>query len=139
LAGAAAEGTLMHAGRRQTVAVVDDDDAVRDSLRFLLEAAGYDVLTFGSAAEFLSSTDVGELACVMVDQRMPRVTDLELVARIRATRPELPVALMTGSSSADLTRRAFELGVTNVLEKPLQEQGLLHSCRLSTADTLAVG
>ena len=115
----------MHDGHRQNVAVVDDDDAVRDSLRFLLEAVGYDVLTFGSAGEFLSFTDVGELACVLIDQHMPQVTGLELVARIRATRPELPVALMTGSPSAEPTRRAFELGVTDMLEKPLQEQGLL--------------
>lgn len=110
---------------RQSVAVVDDDDAVRDSLRFLLEVAGYDVVTFGSADEFLSSADVGTLACVLIDQHMPQVTGLELVGRMRVTRPELPVALMTGSPSAELTRRAFELGVTDLLEKPLQEEGLL--------------
>lgn len=115
----------MQDASRQNVAVVDDDDAVRDSLRFLLEAAGYDVLTFSSAGEFLSSPDVGELACVLVDQHMPQVTGLEFVAQIRLTRPELHVALMTGSPSAELTRRAFELGVTDMLEKPLQEQGLL--------------
>lgn len=107
------------------VVVVDDDDAVRDSLRFLLETAGYDVLTFGSAGEFLSSPDVGEPACVLVDQHMPRITGLELVARLRETWPALPVALMTGSPSAELTRRAFELGVTDMLEKPLQEERLL--------------
>lgn len=110
---------------RQNVAVVDDDDAVRDSLRFLLEAAGYGVLTFSSADEFLSRADVGTLACMLVDQHMPQVTGLELVARVRETSPELPMALMTGSPSAELTRRAFELGVTEMLEKPLREQGLL--------------
>lgn len=115
----------MQDGHRLRVAVVDDDDAVRDSLRFLLEAAGYDVLTFGSAVEFLSSADIRALACVLVDQHMPRVTGLELVARIRVTRPELPVALMTGSPSAELAQRALDLGVTDMLEKPLQEQGLL--------------
>jgi two-component system, LuxR family, response regulator FixJ len=115
----------MQDGRRLHVAVVDDDDAVRDSLRFLLEAAGYGVLTFGSAGEFLSSADASRLACVLVDQHMPQVTGLELVARLRETWPELPVALMTGSPSAELTRRALELGVTDMLEKPLQEQGLL--------------
>lgn len=115
----------MQDGHRQNIAVVDDDDAVRDSLRFLLEAAGYDVVTFGSAGEFLSSADVGTLVCVLVDQHMPHVTGLELVGRMRVTRPELPVALMTGSPSAELTRRAFELGVTDLLEKPLQEEGLL--------------
>lgn len=111
--------------RRQSVAVVDDDAAVRDSLRFLLEAAGYDVLAFGSASEFLSSAGIGELACALVDHHMPQVTGLELVARIRAAWPELRVALMTGSPSAELSRRAQELGVTDMLEKPLQEQRLL--------------
>jgi FixJ family two-component response regulator len=123
LAGAAAEGSLMQDGQR--VAVVDDDDAVRDSLRFLLETVGYDVLTFGSAGEFLSCPDVGMVACLLVDHHMPRITGLELVARVRATRPDLPVALMTGSPSAELTRRALEVGVNEMLEKPLQEQGLL--------------
>ena len=115
----------MRDARHQNVAVVDDDAAVRDSLRFLLEVAGYDVLTFGSAGEFLSSPEVGELACVLIDQHMPQVTGLELVAQLHVARPELPVALMTGSPSAELTRRAIELGVTDMLEKPLQEQGLL--------------
>ena len=116
---------MMQDGHRQFVAVVDDDDAVRDSLRFLLEASGYDVLTFGSAGEFLSRADLSALVCMLVDQHMPQVTGLELVARVRESRPELPVALMSGSPSAELTRRAFELGVTAMLEKPLQEQGLL--------------
>ncbi len=110
---------------RQQVAVVDDDDAVRDSLRFLLETAGYDVLTFDSAGAFLSWPDLGKVACLLVDQHMPQITGLELVARVRVTWPDLPVALMTGSPSAGLTRRAFEVGVQQMLEKPLQEPGLL--------------
>jgi two-component system, LuxR family, response regulator FixJ len=115
----------MQDGHRQRVAMVEDDDAVRDSLRFLLETAGYDVLAFGSAGEFLSCPDVGKVACLLVDHHMPQITGLELVARVRVTRPDLPVALMTGSPSAELTRRAFEVGVNEMLEKPLQEQGLL--------------
>ncbi len=136
MAGVALDGSLMQDGHRLRVAVVDDDDA-RDSLRFLLEAAGYDVLTFGSAGEFLSSADVRTLACVLVDQPMPQVTGLELVARIRLTRPERPVALMTGSTSAELTRRAFELSVTNTLEKPLQEEGLLQFVEHAAAQRTA--
>lgn len=141
MAGAALDGSLMQDGHRLRVAVVgdDDDDDARDSLRFLLEAAGYDVLTFGSAGEFLSSADVRTLACVLVDQPMPQVTglELELVARIRLTRPERPVALMTGSTSAELTRRAFELSVTNTLEKPLQEEGLLQFVEHAAAQRTA--
>jgi two-component system response regulator FixJ len=115
----------MQDGHRQYVAVVDDDDAVRDSLCFLLEAAGYDVLTFASAADFFSRADQADIVCLLVDQHMPQVTGLELVSKVREARPGLPMALMTGSPSAELTHRAFELGVTEMLEKPLQEQGLL--------------
>lgn len=115
----------MQDGHRHFVAVVDDDDAVRDSLRFLLESAGYDVLTFGSAGEFLAQADFAALHCMLVDQHMPQATGLELVAKIRETRPDLPVALMTGSPSGELTRRAFELGVSQMMEKPLQEGRLL--------------
>ncbi|HEY1933358.1 MAG TPA: response regulator [Acetobacteraceae bacterium] len=115
----------MEDGHRLYVAVVDDDDAVRDSLCFLLEAAGCDVLTFASAAEFFARAEHADIACLLVDQHMPQMTGLELAAKVRETQPGLPMALMTGSPSPELTRRAFELGVTEMLEKPLQEQGLL--------------
>ena len=84
------------------VAVVDDDDAVRDSLRFLLEIAGYSVASYGSAAQFLHEAPIGELVCLVVDQHMPDQTGLQLVARLRAQGVTLPVALITGSPSADL-------------------------------------
>jgi two-component system response regulator FixJ len=109
---------------RPIVAVVDDDQAVRDSLRFLLEIAGYDVATFASAAEFFASDDLDSVVCLLVDQHMPKLTGLELLRRLRPTRQELPVALMTGSPSAELTRQARELGVMEVLEKPLAEDVL---------------
>jgi two-component system response regulator FixJ len=111
--------------RDVVVAVVDDDDAVRNSLRFLLETAGYDVLTFGSAGEFLASPDRRRPTCMLVDQHMPQVTGLDLVARIREIGSDLPIALITGSPSPELTRRASQLGMTDVLEKPLQEQALM--------------
>jgi two-component system, LuxR family, response regulator FixJ len=107
------------------VAVVDDDDAVRDSLCFLLEIAGYTVAAYASAAQFLQEAPLRELACLVVDQHMPDLTGLQLVARLRGDGVGLPVALITGSPSADVLRLARELSVAKVLEKPLDDDQLL--------------
>lgn len=114
----------MRDDRQPTVAVVDDDEAVRDSLRFLLETAGFEVVTFDSPAAFLSVRG-GHLLCLLVDQHMPHVTGLDLLARLRERGCTLAVALMTGSPSPELTRRAQELGAVTVMEKPLQEEALM--------------
>ena len=110
---------------RRLVGVVDDDEAVRDSLGFLLETAGLNVVTYGSAAQFLSEASLDDLACLVVDQHMPELTGLQLIARLRGQGVTLPIALITGSPSADLIRLARELGVAGVLEKPLDDAALL--------------
>ncbi len=114
----------MQDGRVRLVGVVDDDAAVRDSLRFLLEAAGFSVVTFHSAAQFLAAADPDSIACLLLDHHMPEMTGLDLLRRLRRSGRELPVALMTGSPSAQLMRRAVELGAAAVLEKPLTDQAL---------------
>lgn len=111
---------------RRPVAIVDDDDAVRDSLRFLLEIAGYPVLTYGSAAEFLRHAPFAELSCLVVDQHMPEQTGLQLVSQLRSRGVTLPVMLITGSPSPDVVRQASELSVSQVLEKPLDDDVLLN-------------
>ena len=115
----------MHSGSHRVVAVVDDDDAVRDSLRFLLEIAGYHVATYGSAAQFLREAPMDNLVCLVLDQHMPDQTGLQLVSRLRDDGVNLPVALITGSPSPDLIRQARQLDVTKVLEKPLDDDALL--------------
>ena len=115
----------MHNGSHQMVAVVDDDDAVRDSLQFLLETVGCSVATYSSAAQFLNEARPGELACLVVDQHMPDLTGLQLIGRLRSEGITLPIALITGSPSPDLLRLARELGVARVLEKPLDDDVLL--------------
>jgi FixJ family two-component response regulator len=111
-------------GRRRVVGVVDDDAAVRDSLRFLLEAAGFSIVTFASAGAFLAADDSQVLTCLLLDHHMPQTTGLELLRQLRQFGRDLPVALMTGSPSAQVTRQALELGARAVLEKPLTEQAL---------------
>ena len=119
--------------RRQVVAVVDDDEAVRESLRFLLETAGFLVATFGSADGFLASESLNNIACVLLDQHMPHVTGLEVLQQLREHLPGMSVALMTGSPAPETTRRALELGAAEVLEKPLAEHALLAFVERSVA------
>ena len=107
-----------------TIAIVDDDAAVRDSLRFLLEIIGYSVETFASAAEFLK-TDIQHLACLFLDYQMPEMSGMELAERLRADGSGIPILLITGSASPAIVARAAELGVTRVLEKPPSEEDLL--------------
>jgi two-component system response regulator FixJ len=107
------------------IAVVDDDEAVRDSLAFLLAVTGHRVATYDSAADFLDRCDLDEVAGLILDQHMPKQTGLELLARLRDDGQTLPVLLVTGSPSADIVARAGELGVAEVLEKPVSDQSLM--------------
>jgi len=106
------------------VIVVDDDDAVRESLRFLLETAGFDVETFASACQFLAAAYDRRPLCLLVDQHMPQISGLDLLQRLREAGHTVPAALMTGSPSTALMRRAMELGVQEILEKPLPDDAL---------------
>jgi two-component system response regulator FixJ len=123
----------MHEGSHRLVAVVDDDDAVRDSLQFLLETAGFSVTTYHSAPQFLNDAKPGDLSCLVVDQHMPEQTGLQLIARLRDRGMMLPTVLITGYLSPDLERRARELGVAIVLEKPLDDDLLLDFIERSRA------
>ncbi len=106
------------------VAIVDDDPAVLDSLKFLLEVTGHTVETYSSGDDFLHNRGARP-ACLILDQHMPHMTGLELTARLRIAGETLPVLLITGSSSAAIVSRAAQLGVEKVLEKPLNEDTLL--------------
>ncbi len=106
------------------IAIVDDDPAVRESLRFLLEVAGFSVDAFASAAEFSARRARSNPCGLILDHHMPIVTGLELVAQLRAAGDALPVLLITGSPSAAIIARAASLHV-KVLEKPPAEQDLL--------------
>ena len=105
------------------IAIVDDDDAVRNSLRFLLDVMGYQCETFESAAELLNA-DLNNLACLILDHQMPHMTGLELAERLRADGATTPVLLVTGSSSPAIVARAAELGI-KILEKPASDEDLV--------------
>ncbi len=106
------------------VAVIDDDPAVLDSLRFLLEATGHRVVTYSSAATFLADCGTPP-ACLILDQHMPQMTGLELAAELRAIGHGIHILLITASASPAIIARAAQLGIERVLEKPLREDDLL--------------
>lgn len=109
---------------QRAVAVVDDDHAVLDSLKFLLEVAGHGVGIYASAAAFLEDRSARP-ACLIIDQHMPGVTGLELAAHLRGDGNDVPVLLITGSLSPAIIERARQLGIERVLEKPPPEDELL--------------
>ena len=115
----------MVAGGGAMVAVVDDDQAVRDSMEFLLQVSGFAVATFDSATAFLERSDGPAIAALVLDHHMPGLTGLQLAAQLRAVGSRMPILLITGSPSPDIVARAAELGVEKVLEKPPSEAELL--------------
>lgn len=109
--------------RSPKIAVVDDDQAVCDSLQFLLQVMGHSVETFQSANAFLTA-DRREVCGLILDQHMPQMTGLQLAEKLRADHVTLPILLITGSPSPDIAARAGVLGI-RVLDKPPSEADLL--------------
>lgn len=108
------------------VAIVDDDLAVLESTRFLLEVAGHRVETFASPCEFLVCNDAAAFDCLILDQHMPRLTGLELASRLRARGFNRPIMLVTGSLTSDIVTRAGEMQLKKVVEKPASETELMN-------------
>ncbi len=106
------------------VIIVDDDAAVRDSMRVLLESSGYAVTDFGSAKTFLDSA-VPAGACLVADIRMPEMDGLELQEEIVRRGIELPVIIMTGHGDVPLAVRAMKAGAIDFIEKPFSAHLLL--------------
>jgi FixJ family two-component response regulator len=114
----------MTSNRYGAVAIVDDDAAVLDSLKFLLEATGHEVACYTSAAELLDDR-VTQVACFIIDQCMPQMTGLQLAACLRTEGADTPILLITASPAPHIVARAAELGIEKVLEKPLTAGDLM--------------
>lgn len=115
----------MTAARTRTVCVVDDDDAVRDSLRALLENTGYTVATHPNAAAFLDHYHPERIRCALIDVRMPEMDGIELLERI-AQRPHLPpVVIITGHGEVELAVKAMKIGAFDFIEKPFEPDALI--------------
>ena len=113
---------------KQTVIVIDDDPAVRASLRVLLESAKFSVVDFNSAATFLAD-DTVRGGCLLLDIRMPDMTGLELQQELLRRENRLPVVLMTGHGDVGLAVRAMMAGAVDFLEKPFSDDELLTSVK----------
>ena len=113
----------------QTVHVIDDDDAARDSLAFLLRTADVDVRTYASAVEFLAAASALKGGCVVTDVRMPQMDGLELLRRLRALDCVLPVIVMTGHGDIPLAVEAMKAGAVDFFEKPFSDDAMLAAVR----------
>lgn len=117
-----------------TLFVVDDDQAVRDSLCFLAEAAGIRAQTFESAQAFLDAYDDSP-GCLVTDIRMPGMNGLDLQEHLRAAGFTLPIIVLTGHGDVPAAVRALKAGATDFVEKPFEPERLLALVRESlTAD-----
>jgi FixJ family two-component response regulator len=111
--------------KKGTVYVVDDDEAVRDSLQWLLEGKDYRVRCFDSAESFLSRYDPREVACLIVDIRMGGMTGLELQDKLVERRSPLPIVFITGHGDVPMAVNTMKKGAMDFIQKPFQEEALL--------------
>src|ERR1700688_4575473 len=113
---------MAHRGK---VYVIDDDDAMRESLEFLLGAAEFQVSPFESALNFLDALPTIEFGCVVSDVRMPGIDGIELLKRLKASPSLLPVVIMTGHGDVSLAVEAMKLGAADFVEKPFEDDRLI--------------
>jgi two-component system response regulator FixJ len=111
------------------VHVIDDDEAVRHSLSFLLSAANIEVKTHESAAAFLDLVSTAKPACVITDVRMPGMTGIDLLRRLKELNISVPVIVITGHADVPLAVEAMKVGAADFLEKPFDDGALLAAVR----------
>ena len=111
--------------------LIDDDEAVRVSLAFVLEMNDLPAKTYGSAEDFLAIADTLETGCVVTDVRMPRMSGLDLVRRLKERGIVLPVIVITGHGDVPLAVEAMRAGVVDFIEKPFDDEVLLGAIRMA--------
>ena len=110
-----------------TVFVVDDDPAVGQSLRFLFDSVGLTVKTFESGPEFLVQVEPTDPGCLVLDVRMPGMSGLDLMSRLREESVFLPVIILTGHGDVPMAVKALKGGAVDFIEKPFNQQAFLDS------------
>jgi two-component system response regulator FixJ len=109
------------------VHIVDDDEAVRQSLAFLLSTVGVPVRVYDSATSFLDALPTLQSGCLITDVRMPDMTGIELIQRLKAKSIELPVIVITGHGDIPLAVEAMKSGAVDFIEKPFAEEAILRA------------
>jgi two-component system response regulator FixJ len=116
------------------VYVVDDDDAVRESLEFLLSSSQLPVRTFNSASAFLTSLPPMPSGCVITDVRMPDLSGIELLKRLMELEIRMPVIVITGHGDVPLAVEAMKLGAVDFFEKPFDSDKIVAAVRNALSD-----
>jgi len=117
----------------EPILIVDDDADVRDSLRALLESAGYEVQDFESARKVLAEPNLSSKSCLIADIRMPDMDGLALQEELVARRIGIPVIVVTGHGDVPLAVRAMKAGAVDFIEKPFDDELLLESVKRALA------
>jgi two-component system response regulator FixJ len=116
-------------GEGRGVYLIDDDEAARESLSFLLRTAGLDVRTYDSAVAFLREMPDLRSACVITDVRMPDMSGIDLLRHLRELKIDVPVIVITGHADVPLAVEAMKVGATEFLEKPFDDDAMLACIR----------
>jgi FixJ family two-component response regulator len=109
------------------ISIVDDDDSLRNSLDNLIRSVGFRAQGFPSAEAFLSSNQVHDTACLILDVRLPGMNGLELQHKIVAENWRPPIIFITSHADGDARARALEAGAVDYLYKPFREEALLNA------------
>jgi len=123
----------MDAPRPPKIAIVDDDESVRESLVGLVESVGYDVAFFSSAEEFLSLAHLDQFACLIFDVRLPGMSGLQLYCQLRMDHQRIPTVFITAHTDAAVQSRALAEGAEAFLYKPFKPAALLDVVRTAVA------
>jgi two-component system response regulator FixJ len=111
------------------VHVIDDDDAVRESLEFLLRTAKIEVRTYDSATAFLKAMPDATTGCIVTDVRMPGISGVDLLRELKSRGSTMPVIVITGHGDIQLAVEAMKVGAADFLEKPFDDEALLASVK----------
>jgi FixJ family two-component response regulator len=114
------------ASSEATVFIVDDDEAVRDSLGLLLRSVGYRARCYAGAKDFLKAFDPRDYGCLVLDIRMPGMTGLELQKHLQEIGCNIPIVFITGHGDIPMAVEAVRQGAVDFLQKPFQDQDLVH-------------
>lgn len=114
---------------RSIVCVIDDDEAVRDSIGFLLKTADIAARTYDSAVSFLAALPMDDVGCIVTDVRMPELNGIELLRQLKRLNVSVPVVVITGHGDVPMAVEAMKIGASDFLEKPFDDTALLDAVR----------
>ena len=116
------------------IAIVDDDEALREALGSVMKAAGFTANTFSSAEEFLNSAKLQETACLVLDVRLPGMSGIELQKRLIEVQNPLPIVFVTAHGDASLRDLVMKAGAAGFLNKPVRSEALLKEIHAAVAN-----